>query len=185
MRRSGVFAILILMLWLTPLTGPGIALADEALERAVKAAFIYKFAPFVTWPQSVVAGRPQFTICLMGPNRFGDAIDQAVAGMNYDGRPYVVRRVDTLGPDSSCDIAYVANSPSQSAGAALTAVRGAPILTVTDDGAPEGVISFKMQAGHVRFRIDETAADADGLTISSKLLELAVTVRTQKGVIAP
>jgi hypothetical protein len=52
------------------------------------------------------------------------------------------------------------------------------VLTVTDrgSGAAGGMIQFVMQAGRVRFQIDEGAARANGLTISSKLLELAIAV---------
>src|SRR3546814_17794068 len=53
-----------------------------------------------------------------------------------------------------------------------------PILTVTDrsKGVAGGMIEFVMQGGRVRFQIDERAARASGLRISSKLLGLAIAV---------
>jgi len=50
--------------------------AQDSLETAVKATYLYKFAPFVTWPQ-----RPgPFVICVVGRDPFGPVLDQAVAG---------------------------------------------------------------------------------------------------------
>jgi len=53
------------------------------------------------------------------------------------------------------------------------------VLTVTDGGrgGDVGIIQFVMEDGHVRFDIDEAAARASGLSISSKLLSLAVSHR--------
>jgi YfiR/HmsC-like len=42
-----------------------------------------------------------------------------------------------------------------------------------------GVVNFVLRDNRVRFEIDENAASEDGLTISSKLLQLAVRVRPQ------
>ncbi len=58
-------------------------------------------------------------------------------------------------------------------------MHGAPVLTVTDgatDPAAKGIINFVIADDRVRFEIDNSAALADGLTISSKLLSLAVHV---------
>lgn len=60
---------------------------------------------------------------------------------------------------------------------ALDAVRGQPVLTVTDlpPAAPhKGIINFVLQSNHVRFEIDGGEATRNGLRISSQLLALAV-----------
>lgn len=148
-----------------------------ALETSIKATYLYKFAPFVTWPQSDSA-KP-FTICVVGADPFGTVLDQVVAGQVYAQRPIQVARVDTVSRQSGCDIAYLGGSRAQTVDAALQALHGAPVLTVTDEGAPDGMIAFRLADGHVRFRIDEEAVDTAGLTISSKLLSLALSVRTK------
>jgi hypothetical protein len=64
--------------------------------------------------------------------------------------------------------------------AALDAARGKPILTVTDlqaNAAVHGMIGFVVENGHVRFDIDDAAAAQSGLTVSSKLLSLARSVK--------
>lgn len=149
------------------------------LETSVKATYLYKFAPFVTWPQSDPA-KP-FVICVVGADPFGPVLDQAVTGQAYAQRPIQVTRLDAVGPQSGCDIAYLGGSHAQPVEAALQALHGTPVLTVTDEAAPDGIIAFRLSGGHVRFRVDEAAADTAGLTISSKLLSLALSVRTKGG----
>ncbi len=149
----------------------------EVPEAAVKAAYLYKFAPFVTWPGN--GGTGPFTLCVVGDDPFGADLDRAVAGIAYNGRPLQVVRLDSIDAGSPCAVAFLGGSRGQSVAAALKAVHGAPILTVTDEGQPAGIIAFEMQDDHVRFRIDQEAADDGGLVISSKLLSLALSVRTR------
>jgi hypothetical protein len=155
------------------------AAASSALERAVKATYLYKLAPFVTWPASVAAPGAPLNICVQGTDPFGALLDRAVAGQAVAGRPVTVRRVPRLDAASGCAVAYVAGSPAQSRAQALAAVEHAPVLTVTDEGrgAERGIVNLVLDGGRVRFSIDAGRAAAAGLDISSKLLALAVVVR--------
>ena len=58
-------------------------------------------------------------------------------------------------------------------------MRGKPVLTVTDarSSVRRGMIHFVVVQGRVRFHIDEAAAVRSGLTINSRLLALALSVR--------
>jgi len=153
------------------------ARAADSLETAVKATYLYKFAPFVTWP----SGGQTFTICVVGTDPFGPLLDRAVAGQQASGRPIAVRRLALADKSQPCDIAYIGGSAAQSVRDALRALHGAPVLTVTDSGSPAGVIDFTLDQGRVRFRIDDEAAAENGLVISSKLLSLAVSVNPRRG----
>ncbi len=149
-----------------------------SLERAVKATYLYKFAAFVEWPKTVFRSpESPFILCVAGEDPFGPVLDEAVAGQRVSGRAIAVRRMPVAARDSGCDILFAAGSPAQSVAAALAAVRGTPVLTVTNsEGAGEarGIINFVIEDGHVRFEIDSAAATVNGLVISSKLLSLAV-----------
>ena len=178
-RRAGAaacalaLAALSLAAWMEPACG-------QSLDTAVKATYLYKFAPFAEWPAAAFAGpAAAFVICIQGADPFGALLDRAVAGQRLNGRPIVVQRLSRLDAASACQIAYIAGSPSQSRAAALQAVGGAPVLTVTDEAdgaAPRGILHFVLKDGRVRFLVDLRQADAAGVTISSKLLALAVTV---------
>jgi hypothetical protein len=151
-----------------------------SLEYAVKATYLHKFAPFVEWP-TTAAEFPggEFTICVVGNDPLGTVLDRAVSGQDVAGRPIAVRRFNDLTRNPGCTVMYVTGSDAQSIAATLAVVHGAPVLTVTDgvtDPAAKGIINFIIQDDRVRFEIDASAAAAGGLTISSKLLSLAVHV---------
>jgi hypothetical protein len=63
----------------------------------------------------------------------------------------------------------------------LAAIGRQPVLTVTDsaNASQRGIVHFVVVGGRVRFFIDEAAAAERGLLISSRLLGLAVAVRTR------
>lgn len=165
--------------------GLGLALAARAdpadLETAVKASYLYKFGPFVDWPAQAFAGPDSpFVICVVGRDPFGSLLDRAVTGQRVGGRAIVVARLASADHGSACQVAYLGGSRDQSVRAALAALRGAPVLTVTDGPGGPGIVDFVLADNRVRFRIDEAAAAENQLTISSKLLGLALSVNQKK-----
>jgi len=154
------------------------ALAQTPLEVAVKATDLYKFAAFVDWPPSAFAGPAEpAVVCVAGDDPFGAILDQAVRGQRIGARPIVVMRLDRVERGAPCTILFAAPSRRQPPAEALDRVRGQPVLTVTDDAddpAARGMIDFVLRDGRVRFRIDPRAAERSGLSISSKLLGLAL-----------
>ncbi|HEX7885358.1 MAG TPA: YfiR family protein [Phenylobacterium sp.] len=154
-----------------------------SIEYDVKAAYLYKFAPFVEWPPTAFASPSSpFQVCILGRDPFGLRLDRAVSGQRVADHPVAVRRLERVDAGSGCHILFLGASRSQTPADALKAVRGAPILTVADDGAgPGAIIRFVLKDNRVRFDIDVAAATANRVTISSKLLSLATSVRTGSG----
>lgn len=154
---------------------------DDDLEKAVKASYLYKFAPFVGWPAKVFASPDSpFVVCVVGRDPFGSLLDRAVKGQKVGTRPIVVQRLASVDRSSPCQIAYLGGSREQSVKAALAALRGEPVLTVTDDPTAPGMVDFVLADDRVRFRIDQAAAAESQLTVSSKLLGLALSVNVRK-----
>jgi hypothetical protein len=152
----------------------------QVSETDVKAAFLPRFARYVTWPESARPARNEpITLCVIGFDPFGAALDRAAANQLIDGRPLVVRRFASAAGARGCHIAFVQGSGSQSTGQHLAAFSGRPVLTVTDarGSANRGIIHFTIVGGRVRFFIDEAEAAARRIAISSRLLALAVGVR--------
>jgi hypothetical protein len=159
---------------------PAALAATPSLERAVKAAYLAKFAPFVVWPQGVFAApNAPLVLCIQGDDPFDGMLEQLTAGKSVGAHPVIVRRMARLDPDSGCQIAYLAGSSAQSPAAALKAVEGQPVLTVTDAeaGDEKGIVHLVLIGGRVRFMIDTAKAGHCQLGISSKLLALAVEVK--------
>lgn len=156
----------------------GMTTAPASLERAVKASFLFKFAPFVEWPPAAFTTSDRnFMICVIGEDPFGTVLNEVVRGQKIRERPVSVRRLGPTGNTTGCHILYAGRS-SDAGYAPFAALTGQPVLTVSDHGSgPSGaMIDFVMQSGRVRFQIDDSAARANGLRISSKLLGLALAV---------
>lgn len=148
----------------------------QVSDTAVKAAFIPKFARYVTWPASAAArNNGPLAICIIGEDPFGNALDKAAASQSVDGRGFVVKHLSSASGASVCSIAFVDGSRT---GETLAALGRQPILTITDSrsSTARGVIHFSIVGGRVRFYIDNAEAQSRGLTISSRLLALAIGV---------
>ena len=170
------FAAVLLGAALAPLAT---AWAATGLEAPVKATYLYKFVPFVEWPATAFASPVQpVVLCVLGGDPFGAVLDKAVRGQKIGPRPIVVRRLARAEKITGCHVLYLSNTHGPAAAAALQSAHGAPVLTVTD-GADSvgGVVNFVLRDNRVRFVIDTQAAGANGLTISSKLLSLALDAR--------
>ncbi len=153
---------------------------STSLEYAVKAAYLYKFAPFVAWPARVFPSPTSpFAICVAGADPFGPLLDDVVKGQTLDDHPIVVRRITGGEGAVNCQILFVGHIEPRASAELFHAVDRQPVITVTDKsrGVSGGVIEFVMEDGRVRFDIDEAAAQAAGAPISSKLLGLAASVR--------
>lgn len=160
------------------------AAQDNALEYAVKATYLYKFAPFVEWPPAAFpSSSSPFNICVFGDDPFGPELDRAVRGQAVGGRRIVVRRLQSVSGDPLCQVLYVGRSRAESPADVLRSVHNLPVLTVTDDGQgiSGGIVQFELRDGRVRFALDAAAAEASGLSLSSKLEALATTVRRPRG----
>jgi hypothetical protein len=163
------------------MSGPIIARADDdSLEFAVKAAFLTKFVPFVDWPGGAFfAPDGSVHICVAGRDPFGDLLNRVADRQVVAGHSIVVQRLPAVTRDSGCQILFAVGSREQSVADMLAVVRGTPVLTMTDDSPDaqsRGIINFVIRDNRVRFEIDDNAAAQNGLTISSKLLSLAVRI---------
>lgn len=152
--------------------------AAQSIEQSVKAAFLSKFPRYVEWPRGL--GAPPIEICIVGGDPFGRLIDQAARS---DPGSFVTRRYARAELAISCDVAFLQGTASQSTAQMVRALEGTPVLTVTDSryGGAKGVIHFAVRGGKVGFHIDDAMAARSGLTISSRLLQLALSVRQRRG----
>ncbi len=152
-------------------------LARPVSEYAVKAAFVYNFAKFVTWPPGAFKSVDSpVRICVLGGNPFGDALDQIVAGKSFEGRAFVVMYPKDGRDANGCQIIFIARSERNVLPGILSDIGGSRALTVADtDGfARRGVmIDLFLEGNKVRFAINPAAAARAGISISSKLLSLA------------
>lgn len=147
-------------------------------EYEVKAAYLYSFGRFVKWPRTVAPS--EFSICVYGSDPFGEALESTVAGESIDHKNISVKRISSAEQASNCQILFVSSSAEFTAGNLLAALKGVPVLTVSDMPGflnHGGMIQFVMQGDRVRFQVNLAAAEKAGLNLSSELLKVAVEVK--------
>ena len=184
MSRAALRSLLLQMLLFSSAYSFPMLLAAQARpssEYELKAAFLFNFAKFVDWPSNSFANPADaFSVCIVGADPFGRALDDALLGKTVEQHPVSIIRVRRVGDLTHCQILFVPASESRLLPEILAKLRGQCVLVIgeTDDFASSGgVIQFTLEENRVRFFINTDAADRAGLKISSKLLALAKIVR--------
>jgi hypothetical protein len=187
--RTGIFAprvsslflqiIVIFSLGVFPAYLP--AQSTGPTEYELKAAFLYNFAKFVEWPPSAFAN-PQsaFLICVLGPDPFGSALDDALLRHSIQGHAVALLRMKRTADMVGCQILFVPASERNRLPEVTAKLRGQSVLVIgenEDFAASGGVIQFALEQNRIRFLINTDAADRSGLKFSSRLLALAKIVR--------
>jgi hypothetical protein len=161
-------AALVLLLLL-----PGLpSLAQDVTEPALKAAFIYNFALFTTWPTDASPS----VLCVLGDNAVAQALEQTVEGRLLAGRPMTVSRLAPTESPRRCAVLYLSHTSASDVAQILSGLGDAPVLTISDiEGFDQrgGIARFYFDHGHLRFSVDIQHAKHARLEISSRLLSLS------------
>ncbi|HUT12899.1 MAG TPA: YfiR family protein [Thermoguttaceae bacterium] len=149
------------------------------LEYRVKAAYLYNFLLYVTWPEEALDGsNSPLVIGVLGDDPLGTALDEVARHKRAKGRGIVVRRFESWQEDTRCHILFVPRTVSR---ATLTAVvqrtRGSPVLLVGETpglatvGAP---VNFYLDVDRtIGFEINVDATAERNLRVDARLLKLA------------
>lgn len=171
---------LLVLLLLLPL--PGVPRSQEpagAPRSRVEAAFLRNFARYVTWPVAAFPGeRSPWSICILGEDHFGDALEQTFQGRTEQGRPFTVQRAGTLEQLPECQIVFIGHESAARRRAVLEALKHRPVLTVghASEFLHEGGI-IRLRAGErIEMSINLDRARAASLVIPSKMLEVSAEV---------
>jgi hypothetical protein len=151
--------------------------AAQYSVEAVKAAYLFRFAQYVEWPEAP-ADVP-FVIAVSGADDVAAHLERLLPGMSVNGRRAVVRRVTRAQDLEGVHILFVGASAFKRTRALRTLAIEKPILMVTEseDGIDGGaVINFIEVDRNLRFEISLNAADRSGLRINSALLSVAARV---------
>ena len=144
----------------------------------VKAAYLYRFASYIEWPEDVMVSG-SFVIAVAGADEVARHLDELSPRMTVHGRPTVIRRITRARDLEGVHILYAGGNSFARTRALRAAALEKPILIVTDyeEGIDAGgVINFLESNGNVRFEISLLAADRARLKIDSALLAIAARV---------
>jgi len=151
----------------------GLGLAGSACRAQVdgmdmKAAYIFNFAMFTTWPDG--GARGPLVVCAHPDDPLWPSL-QALNGRPVNGRPWSVTDLSHA-KAAHCDIVVLARTAQQPAppAAGVLVVRDGVVRVGDMHGA---AITLVEDDEHIRFDIDTQEAARCGLRFSSRLLRLA------------
>lgn len=163
-------------------------------EYEVKAAFIYNFLKFVDWPEEKMENSDkQIIIGIIGENPFGSAAN-VFKNKKVEDREVVLKyfesfediknmsKEDRAAKEESlknCHLLFICQSERKQVREITDLVSKSSVLTVGDmDGFTKsgGIINLFIEDNKIRFNINLTVADKNGLKVRSQLLRLAKNV---------
>jgi hypothetical protein len=158
------------------MSGAACAESQADSEYRVKAAFLYNFTRFTSWPDS---GDKQFNLCILGDSPFNGELEN-LSGKSVHDRPLVISYPQSPQESTHCHTVFISRARADDLEEIIGSLGGRPVLTVSDiDDFTErgGIIGMYTFDNKVRFSINLENATQSGLSISSKLLSLASTIR--------
>ena len=148
-----------------------------AEESALKAAFLYNFVLLTRWPAAAGA---ELTICVLGRETLGPALEALEQKSPGGRRVKTLRLADASASPSHCELLYLGSTRSAGARELLARVEPLPVLTVADDDTPADpspTIVLERSGSRMAFDIRVSQARARGLELDPKLLRLARQVK--------
>ncbi len=191
MRRPAaffyVFHLLLAGVMILLVTGGSLAAENNsrsATASQIKAAFLYNFVKFITWPEQEKHPTNTIHLCVYGGKRGREAFF-SLQGKQIKGKKIVVESFLTDDIPPHCQLLYLpATADNDTLPGAfdsvtrqvLKKVAEKPVVTVGETASfiqSGGIIRFVPAKNRIRFAINNGAARKKGITISSRLLALA------------
>ena len=160
------------------MAAPSFAEGEGDKESILKAALLYNFTKFVTWPErsEEEGSTDTLVVCVLGGQEIQQAM-KSIEGQMVEARSIVVQQI--LDPENLpwCDVAYFAKTEDAPLEASIDYPRSdKPILTVSDHpgfALAGGVIEIIREDNKLAFDVNLTSARYKSLPLSSRLLSLA------------
>lgn len=163
------------------LLGPPTARAQPVAltEYAAKAALLFNIAKYAEWPGSTFLNSDSpIVIGILGVDPFGEVLDRVVRGRKINGRSIAIRRAGGVEALRGAHLVFVSATESHSAHD-WAILESFNVLTVGDTAqtALFTAFHFTFEGDRIAFSVDLGRAARAGVTISSKLLNLARAVK--------
>jgi len=168
--------------WVLGLSAIPVLAADAgtALERTVKAAYLYKCLSYVDWPSGTLPPGAPLVIGIAGADAILTEMHKIVPERTVAERPLEVRPIRDGDSLAGVHALFVGRAEAARLPEYARAARQHSILLLSEveDGLRLGsIINLIIVDGRVRFEVALDAAERSGLKLSSRLLALAQTVR--------
>jgi hypothetical protein len=150
-----------------------------AREYQIKAAFLYNFANFITWPANAFESvEEHFKICVLGKNPFADMLGVTIENVTAKGRHLnVIFLQNNLEGILECHLLYVHPDMNPQMDNIRAIIGDRPILSVGEEKdfiAQGGIIGFFSENKKMRLAISLQRLDALKLKADANLLRLSL-----------
>jgi hypothetical protein len=161
----------------------GISCAAQAVaadEAEVRALMIYNLTKFVEWPNAKLANEQHpFLICVLGDDSVASQLDNLLRGKLVQGRTANIRQVRSGKGAEECQVLYISDEKRAHLADFSPALAKAAVLTISGqhlsrDGA---IIGLPFVERRISIEVDAEAAKRSGVSVSSKLLQIAAVTR--------
>lgn len=188
-RRLGVVLLVAGLLPAQNLTAAGYG------EEAVRAVYLLNFIRFTEWPAAALPDGASYVVGVAGNRSLEEQLLGLADQQRVRERKVRIVRVNNARDVAGCHLLYIEAAPrpgeenAPGADELLPAVRGLPVLTVSDSPGflkQGGTINlYVADEAKLRFAITPSHARAAGLVLSSRLLALAQIVEAKDAETTP
>ena len=166
--RPMIFWGLIWVLLCQPLSAASEGLRLTASLDQLRALYVRRLVRYVSWPDGI-GPKPEepYVIAAVDPESLRPYFEDEEGASRFKIVPWPVQHFHVL---------VLAGAPDREIAAILKRVSGQPVLTISQNSINlrQGVVvNFYMQNGKLKLEISPAAANKAGLSISSRLLQLA------------
>ena len=152
-------------------------------EYTVKAAFVYNFARFTEWPDAAFqdAASP-LRLCVLGQDPFDGALN-TIAGKSVGSRQLLVSYPIWASEVRDCHILFISEAAGNRLSEIVTHLEDSPVLTIGDSpdiARSGGIIGLENVENRIRFQVNLDAAHRSGLRLSSRILDLATSIHSER-----
>jgi len=151
--------------------------ADESAEYTLKAAFLYNFAIFASWPNQTA---DSFNLCIYGKDPFSQDLDSLMRKKSVNERKIIIHRMSSPDHLNQCQLVFISRAAIGDLADVIDGLKDKPVLTVADSPgvSQQGVVlNMNVKDDKITFEANLTMARKAGLSLSSQLLRLATKIQ--------
>lgn len=159
--------------------------AQQFTEYEVKAAYIFNFTKFITWPNDTFDNsNAPYVLGIYGNDPFGSIIKKIIGTRESNGRKWIVKYYNRPEQIRQCHILFITDIQNSELNRLIKYLDEKPILSIGDEVQNfcqhGGMINFTPKNAAKRFEINHKVAQNANLSISAKLLMLSKIISTDE-----
>lgn len=152
--------------------------AQAQVNYKVHSLFVYKFTQYIEWPDA--GSSAPFVIGVVGNSPITAELEALAPSKKVGARSITIKKLSASSPElTSCQIVFVAESQSSALAAVSAKLAGKSVLLLseTSGGAKKGAgINFIIVEDKMKFELNKSVLEKQGLRVSSDLIKLAIVV---------